>query len=285
MKLRVLIGIVLLISLAITVFHNQAELIEEQSTSPSGEKKLSFIPHTNAVNTEEKIEANIASMDNSASEAPLKTTENKEEQLALPENGIEHSIEFIDPNSELHEKLLEAIKKKMSEKVLLKIRPGEKGVDLDGESYTTYTSDIGIEFFRDNIKWHKQFENVDDVFNRLQELQAQELESLGDWNSKNESIIYQLVEKFNYQVEEEHDLAQISPVNVDCRGNICSVHFSHPTDLFKGTGKASEAVGKELKGVLAFMVFFKKQRSWCKCRGFESFSEGWNESSFRFVFD
>ena len=75
---------------------------------------------------------------------------------------------------------------------------------------------------------YEKLEGADDSFKKMQELQAEELERLGDWNAHNESIIYQLVADYNHVSFEEYGLPNVIPVNVDCRGHICSVHFSHP---------------------------------------------------------
>lgn len=279
MKLRVLIPLILLVILSLLLFSNQAEVGKEV---PIGllieEKKVSSLSHMDVT-----LDTNTGSTDSTVSKTLPKETNTPQNKQESSQIDIEHSTEFVNPKSKLHKRLLEKIKTKISEKRLLKISAGEKGVDLDGESYTTYTSDIGIEFHKESIEWFEQFDGIDGSFERVQELQSVELARLGDWNAHNESVIYQLVEEFNYGSFEEHGLPNISPVNVDCRGNICSVHFSHPHNYFNKSGE--KVYADNLKAIMAFIIFFKTKRSWCKCRGFEYFSDGWNESSFRFVFD
>lgn len=286
MKFRVLIGLVLFISLTVTIFYYPVELIKELSAQPLNEETLSSPSHSNVIKTDEMFETNSASVNKVVSKTQpeaSETLEDKQEQLVLPEISIEQSIKFVSVDSELHQKLLKKLRKKIPDERLNNKKDYDFGVDLDGGIYSVYKSDIGFEFYEKNVDWHEQFEGIDDHFRKWLELQEQELEKLEEWNAKNESIIYQLVNEFNYLSVEEYNLPNISPVNVDCRGNICSVHFSHPTNVFNKSGE--DVFVDDLKAVLAFRRFFMEKRSWCKCRGFEYFSRGWNESSFRFVFD
>ena len=286
MKYRALIPSILLVIIFLVLSNNQAEVSITLESVDLTQQPPQTADSTEKIQ-EEKLSSVVSSPSQSkiqASQLQVEDPENKQEQTELLQMGIEHSMKLVDMDSELHKKLLEQLRKNIPDYQSQKTRGTEFAVDLEGRIFSTYSGDKGIEFYEENIDWHKQlFDGISDHFKKIQELQAQELEELGDWNANNESIIYQLVEGYNYVSFEEYGLPKVSPVNVDCRGNVCSVHFSHPNNAFNRSGE--EVHADNLKAIMAFRLFFKARRSWCKCIGFEYFSEGWNESSFRFVFD
>lgn len=282
MKFKVLLPLIPLIIILSVLFINQIAVSATTSKQQASEEASNSFLGADEKLQKEAIEAK-ADFENSLSSETSSVQAKEPDDKQESQNGIEHSIKFVSVDSELHQKLLKELRKNIPDETLNNKKNYDFGVDLDGGIYSAYKSDVGFEFYEENIEWHEQFEGVDDHFRKWIELQEQELEKLDEWNAKNESIIYQLVNEFNYLSVEKYNLPNISPVNVDCRGNICSVHFSHPTNFFNKSGE--EIFAEDLKAVLAFRQFFMEKRSLCKCRGFEYFSDGWNESSFRFVFD
>lgn len=171
--------------------------------------------------------------------------------------------QFVDINSELHQSLLVELHSQFPSEELTMGREGS--IEYKGVTYDSYITELGAEFHVFNEVFHRQVSEAEEPYEEIKKELEQELESLGDWNSKNAAVIYQLLDEYNNP--------DIQLLELNCRSNICLVHFSHPSEHY-----GVMALGK-------FMRLIRKKKQECLCKGVLSGKKKLQESTFTFVFD
>lgn len=184
----------------------------------------------------------------------------KSEQVAKKQQKLN---QFVDISSELHQILLDELHSKFPPEELRIGR--EPSIEYKGVAYDSYITGSGIEFHVFNEAFHRRVSEEDEPYEAIKKELEQELALLGDWNSKNAAVIYQLLDEYNNP--------DIQLLELNCRSNMCLAHFSHPSEHY-----GVMALGK-------FMRLIRKKKQACLCKGVLSGKEKLQESTFTFVFD
>lgn len=116
----------------------------------------------------------------------------KSEQVAKKQQKLNP---FVDVNSELHQILLDELHSKFPPE---EVRIGkEPSIRYKGVIYYSYVTGLGVEFHVFNEAFHRRVSEEEEPYEAIKKELEQELALLGDWNSKNAAVIYQLLDEYN----------------------------------------------------------------------------------------